>query len=368
MPLLGLAAAMALGPAASAPPRPSVPTAEPVELSWHAPPSCPSVQQARQWIAQLTPSARPTPIRPRARVTLSRTAHGYGSRIAIETEGRRDTRQLDADDCTLLARATTVVIAVSLDPLAAALGPMRRARPDDDPATGDPPSAGSTTPPRPVPDPPRRARPGDAPPEPRSRSDAPPSSGSGEPSPEDAASRPPPRLEAGARLGAAVGAGLLPSVGAGLTLAPFLGVDRVHVRATVQYWARRRIDFDPRRDATAQLRMVTGGLRICPRLGRGPLRVPLCAGVDAGAVLGRGTGDALIDPRSARAPWVGAVLQPGLEWSITPSLSLWLALEGVVSLYRPAFAVEGAARAWTAGPGGLRGLVGLQLHRPRKKP
>lgn len=116
-----------------------------------------------------------------------------------------------------------------------------------------------------------------------------------------------------------------------------------------------------------ELQLVTGGVRVCPQLGWDRVRIPLCAGVDAGAVLGRGIGHDLVTPRSAREPWAGAVLEPGVTVGVTSRVSLWLALEGVVSLYRPRFAVEGAPEAWTAGAGAVRGLFGVQVHARRDR-
>jgi hypothetical protein len=175
-------------------------------------------------------------------------------------------------------------------------------------------------------------------------------------------------LEIGARLGAGLGGLLLPGAGVGLSLAPFVGNPRVHARAVAQYWAPQTIAFDPPRDASGELQLVTGGVRVCPQLAWARVRIPLCAGADAGAMLGRGRGRDLATSRSARGPWVGAVLEPGVTVGVTSHVSLWLALEGVVSLYRPRFAIEGAPQAWTAGAGALRGLVGVQVHARRKRP
>jgi hypothetical protein len=174
--------------------------------------------------------------------------------------------------------------------------------------------------------------------------------------------------EAGARLGAGVGGLLFPAAGVGLSLAPFVGTASFHARAVVQYWAPQRIAFDPRRDVSGELQLVSGGLRACPQLEWARVRVPLCAGVDAGAMLGRGTGRDLAIPRSAREPWVGVVLEPGLTMGVTSRVSLWLALEGVVSLYRPRFGIEGTPQAWTAGAGALRGLFGVQVQAGAVRP
>jgi len=161
---------------------------------------------------------------------------------------------------------------------------------------------------------------------------------------------------------------LLPGASLGLLLAPFIGTRRLHVRAVAQYWTPQRVAFDPQRDASGEVRLVSGGVRVCPQLDRPRVRIPLCAGLDAGAMLGRGTGRDLAPSRTAQEPWVGAVLEPGVSLAVTPRLSLWLALEGVISLHRPRFAVEGAAQEWTAGAGALRGLLGLQVHGRRSPP
>jgi hypothetical protein len=86
-------------------------------------------------------------------------------------------------------------------------------------------------------------------------------------------------------------------------------------------------------------------------------------------MLGEGRGRDLPSPRSALGPWVGAVLEPGVTVGVTSRVSLWLALEGVVSLYRPVFAIEGApeGEAWTAGEGAVRGLFGVEVHARRKR-
>jgi len=357
--LLGLAAALTLGPAFA----PAADGAEAIELRWQAPAGCPSEEQARALVGRLVPS---TGARVRASVTIDAVTSGFAGALALSTEGHEITRRLEADDCMVLARAIAVVIAVSLDPVAVAETARGPAVPEPEPADSKPR--------RVVPEP------GPGPAEPRvlepdaerSLSDEPSPRGDGTSGAGDAVRREPaaaPRgLEGGARLGAGVGGLLLPAPGVGLSLAPFIGTARLHVRAVAQYWAPQRIAFDVARDASGELQLVTGGVRVCPQLVRARVRLPLCAGADAGAIFGRGTGRDLAIPRSARGPWVGAVLEPGVTVGVTSRVSLWLALEGVVSLYRPLFAVGGAPRTWTAGAGALRGLVGVQVHGRRDRP
>lgn len=344
--VFGLFAALTLGSA------PVVPT-EAIELRWHAPAGCPAGQQAQDLVGRLVPGPGASV---HAVVTIDAVAQGFEGTLELQTETSRTTRHLEADDCMVLARAMAVVIAVSLDPVAV-VEAAQPAVPEPEPV-GPQPLARETELERPQP-----AMPGPSARRAASELDSP---GTSHPEPRRRAMHG--GLEGGARLGAGVGGLLFPAAGVGLTLAPFVGTSRFHVRAVVQYWAPQRIAFDPRRDASGELQLVSGGLRACPQLEWARVRFPLCVGVDAGTMLGRGTGRDLAIPRSAREPWVGAVFEPGLTVGVTSRVSLWLALEGVVSLYRPRFAIEGTPRAWTAGAGALRGLFGVQVHGRRDRP
>lgn len=353
---LGVIAALALAsPETSGSERPGV------ELRWSAPAGCPERAQVQAWLDELVPE----PMLPqvvRAEITVEQTPGGFGSRLVLDAGTASQTRQLEAPECDLLARANVVVVAVGLDPLAVAeatarheeRSPRSEPRPPADDAVPEParpPADDATAPAEP-------ARPRPTPPT-LGRDDA-----------ADAEARPerPPELELGVRLGGGLEGLLLPGTGLGLVVAPWLGTARLRVRAVAQLWPGRRVAFAPDRDAAGVVQLVSGGVRLCPVLGRGALRVPLCAGVDGGAVLGRGTGDALTTSLSASAPWAGVVLQPGVELAVARRVSLWAALEGVISLYRPAFAVEGIEGSWTMGAGGLRGLVGIEIHRAREIP
>lgn len=296
----------------------------------------------------------------RADVRIDAVNGDFVGTLALPTAPSPTLRRFQTDDCTVLTRAIAVVIAVSLDPITVAEAERTS------PAVPEPAASMSTAGHAPrEPEPPQdraREREGDDEGREHERAD-----------PAGARARTESLsqlrgLEGGLRLGAGLGGSLLPAAGAGLSLAPFLGVSRLHVRAVVQYWAPQTVTFDPRRDAAGELQLVSGGVRVCPQLGWDRVRIPLCGGVDAGAMLGRGTGRDLAPPRSARGPWVGAVLEPGVTVGVTSRVSLWLALEGVVSLYRPRFAVEGVSQAWTAGAGALRGLFGVQVHGRRDRP
>lgn len=338
---------------------------ETIELRWAAPAGCPQRDQVRALVERLVPSVGPGL---RAEATIEAVAGGFRGMLALwPGEARQTVRRLEAEDCMVLARAMAVVIAVSMDPVGVAESERTAEVPESPPSSDELASDGTAS---------GRARARGAANEgERAGSDASDASLEAGLALRGAADRrsagPLPArggLEGGMRLGAGVGGLLLPAAGVGLSLAAFVGTARVHVRAVAQYWAPQRVAFDPTRDASGELQLVTGGARACPQLGWGRVRIPLCAGVDAGAMIGRGTGHDLVTSRSAREPWVGAVFEPGVTVGVTSRVSLWLALEGVVSLHRPQFVIEGAPQTWTAGAGAVRGLFGVQVHARRNRP
>lgn len=360
--LLGLAAALTLGPVSAPAPHGT----EAIELRWTAPAGCPTAETAEDLVARLVPA---TEARLRADATIEAVPGGFAGTLELQAPPSGIVRRLRADDCMVLARAMAVVIAVSLDPVAVAESERASAIPEPEPVEG------SVEPARAQPSPAddamsetERAQPSTAEAMPRDERE-PMRSRDSVVDPRGEPRRRPGRLEGGARIGAGVGGLLLPAPGVGLVLAPFIGTARVHVRAVVQYWAPQEVALAPPRDARGELQLVTGGLRACPMLAWGRVRLPLCAGIDAGAMIGEGKGRDLPSKQSAVGPWVGAVLEPGVTVGVTSRVSLWLALEGVVSLYRPIFAIEGApeGEAWTAGAGAVRGLFGVEVHAPRKR-
>lgn len=347
MVLLGLIATMALsGPIAESPGRAGV------ALRWTAPPGCPDAGQVGVWLDALALEAAPS-IAVRAEITVEARDEGFASRLVLDAGPASATRELWAPECELLARANVVVVSVGLDPLTTAQAIAER--------EGEPPPVV----PKPVaPRNAERRRPKPA------KSTEPPviEKTPDEPEAADRTRSFAPGLEFGVRIGAGPGGLLLPGAGFGGVLSPWLGTERLQVRAVAQLWSGRQVSFDTQQDAGGIVRLASGGVRVCPVLGRGRLRVPLCGGLDAGAVLGRGTGNALVQTQSAVAPWAGVVLQPGLSYAMAERISIWAGLEGVISLYRPTFSVEGVEGIWAAGVGGLRGLVGIEIHRARKIP
>lgn len=346
------------------PAQPSPSTGERTEptrlrLQWSAPPSCPPEGDARQLVEALT-GARLVDEGPHeadADVRIEPRGAGFVGRVHGRGPDGEHTRELVADDCGVLSRALALVVAVGLDAVAVA------SRSD---AAND---EGSAVPAEPIvePDattPARQPAPLAAPPD---ALPATPSSRSSDAAPRSRTGLPP-GLEIGGRVALGVGGLVLPSAGLGVQGGPYLGTRRVHVHVVAEYWTARTIELPGDRIASADLRLATAGVRGCGVLERGRVRVPLCAGVDAGAVLARGHGAGLSIGGTARAPWAAVIVQPGVALRVAPWLSLWLAFEGAISLHRPRFRFEGMAPGedlFVVGPFGPRGFVGLELHAPR---
>jgi hypothetical protein len=326
-------AALALVAAgAESPPEP------PVRLAWTAPAECPDGDTVLGWVEALAPIEGTAD----AKGTIARDGSDFV--LALEIAGEVEvSRTLRAPDCMVVGRAAAVVIAVSLDPIAVARSTaVTTAMAEDVPVP--PPFEDTPIDEAPVRTAPLRVE----------------------------ASRPieraPLRIEYGASIGVGVEGLLLPSVGPGFAIAPFVGTRRIHVEAAVQYWTPRTTSGTATMDVRARVQMVSAGVRACPRIERGRVRIPLCAGVDVGGVIARAEGGGVRSAGPASEPWAGLVLAPGVRVAVAPRVSLGVALEGVISLYMPLFGVVGLSDdLYQMGRGGLRGVFYVQLHSPLQK-
>lgn len=371
-PVPSAAPAETAAPVQSAASPPPVPRSDPMRLHlrWTAPPSCPPADDARALVQALTGAqiVREGAHEAFAEVVIEPSGVGFSGRVQAGPDaGPNADRELFAEDCGVLSRAIAVVVAVGLDAVAvASRSEIASERAPSEPVvlpaeastheggtaaseTGSPARETSAT----------RARRRD-PPAPRAA---------------DAEvrgrSRLPANLEIGGRVALGIGGLVLPSAGLGVQAGPYVGTRHVHVHVVGEYWTARTTELAADRTAGAELRLATAGLRGCGVIERGRVRVPLCAGVDAGAVLAEGRGTGLSRIESARAPWAAVILQPGVALRVIPWLSIVAAFEGAVSLHRPRFRLEGMAEGddlFTVGAFGPRGFFGLELHAPRGRP
>jgi hypothetical protein len=99
----------------------------------------------------------------------------------------------------------------------------------------------------------------------------------------------------------------------------------------------------------------------------GRLELPLCGGLELGAVVGRGVGPLVATREGVRQLWIGLPLEAGVAWAPIPRLALRALVGGDIGLLRPGFHVDigdertAIARPW---PVGLHAGGGLELRLP----
>jgi hypothetical protein len=339
-PILALRAALAgVAPEVPAPPQPP-------RLEWLAPPHCPDAARGAEHLARFlggrTPSAP-------ARVELSSSATGHAATVTVDGA----TRTLHADDCETLGRAAALVIAVSVDPVAAAAVVLREEDAEVEatptPEVPEPElvseaeaeldsPAGSTTR---VPD--RRTR-GTS-----RRADMP------------SRAEPSAPIVSGHWLGASGGVGLalVPSLTGAVRLGYAFERAALRVQADLTYATPRTITYPDETTIGGRFQSVALGLRACFAPSARRVSVPLCGGLEGGPILGRGVGFA--DTRNPAGAWIGGLASAALRVRVHSRVALTVGADLLVSLRRPAFHVGARGTLFRAPPVGLRALAGLEL-------
>lgn len=304
-----------------------------VELRWQAPSTCPRSTELRARVERdaTTPLAQDLPLsvvvdatvtpRPDGRFTMhARTASATGA-----TE-----RTWIADTCETLTELTVVLLESAIEQTKL----PTEAQPDPDPdAESDAESesdsdaesesdSDSDSVPLPVPLP-----------VPRSRG---------------------PSLAFRPSLGAEIRG--LPRAGLATSVAFVVAWPRIRLEVLGLY-ASPRVTA-PSGGAGAVLQLASVAVRGCGRLLTRWIELPMCAGLEAGAVIGRGVGvDA---PRRDQVLWAAALLGPGLVVRAHPRLGIVLDGHVAFPLGRPTFTLDPVGTVWRAGIGG-RVLLGVEV-------
>lgn len=361
--------------------------AEGLRLDWQAPAGCPDGAALRARVVDLVGAEATRQATLGARARVRGRAGRWTLELALVREGGEDRRTLGDPDCRALAEAAALVLAVAIDPQARLGGPVPEDSPPADPAVppdsslvplppGEPGPSGPALPPVPrdtsvdtanvdIPnvdappqlDAPARPVPGDSP---NTDAPAPPAP----PVPGDSAAARPRWLQLGLRLGAGLGfTRLLPGPHAALDLG--LGLEgrgwRVELAGLFVPPVRGVAASDP--GIGGVFRLGAGELRGCgvPALRARPLAFPLCVGLQFGAMYGRGT-SGLPVAQAARSPWVATRLGGALRWRPRDGrVGLWLGLDAIVALTRPAFVTAGGVLVHEGARLGGQASLGLEL-------
>ncbi|MEM7155983.1 MAG: hypothetical protein AAF799_24235 [Myxococcota bacterium] len=305
-----------------------------VELRWETVPSCPSRQRVREELGALLGPAAPAEAR--AHGTLRGREGAYALQLEIEVGERREQRQLEAADCTLLTRAGVLVIAVTVDALAvrATLEPPPVQAPKGlvRPTPTEPTTTDQAEVPAAFAAPPAE----DSAPEPRSAAAAPLG-----PAPTNDA-KPPTHGTLGASAGLAWG--LNPALAAGVS--GEFGLERGPLQLLVAgyHWFSRST---PQSAQTGVEAALSGGLlRGCFVWSRARFRFPLCGGIDLAAMHGGGVGTA-VRRLDVVDLWAAVSAGAGLRVSVSPRFALMARVETSFALRRPAMALLDAETSTT---------------------
>lgn len=339
--------------------------AGPPALEWEAPDGCPTAEDVQNSLRVLAAHADLEHVR--ARGTIRRRGSQYELRLDVSTGRLKQRRSLRTDACGTLGEAAALLIAISIDPLEVAehltVEPRRanpRAIADDatlavvvsprSAATPPPTTRDSAQPAAPQPVPERASAPPTAMPPASTRESAPPSTtppapertSAPPPVPEPVpnrpatASRPPARARARAvglfvRPEVALNAGVAPSPTVDLGGALGVLLPRLRLEVHGVYSAPRPLDYDGRRVAMVARWAV--GARVCGRVVRSVLEVPLCAGFEGRQFLTRPT----IELTDSGPSWLSMLVGLGVVWSPHPRVGIGARTEFVIAPYRVKF-------------------------------
>jgi hypothetical protein len=304
-----------------------------VTLTWAAPAGCPTEAEARAAMERLIGRPLRGESGKQAEVRIAIASAGeraWKARVTIagSDDAAPQERLIDGETCAAAADAAIVAAALAIEPPA-------------------PP------PPAPAPPPPAPAPP---PPAPKPQAPAEP--------PEPPADRPAGQtsrllLRPGMRVLAGVDFGSLPAPSPGVEIAALLsfGDNRVELRGAAWMSQETTLSFRPATGATFSL--FVGGARYCRTFFRVVLELAGCAGLEAGALRGKGFGVML--PGAATSPWIA----PGLGllglWSISSRFAISFGAEGLVPAARPSFTLGGLGEIYRPPAFTGRGLLGLQV-------
>jgi len=270
-----------------------------LDFTWTAPDTCPTQAQVVEELSRAVDADGKELPPLSARATVERDGATWRLELSTEMDGVAGTRQLQADSCDGLARAATLVLALTLGE-----GLARRQQAEAEAKAAPPP-------PKPAPEP--------APPKP--------------PPP------PPPPAPSRALVWAAVALGSDPlrALGPGLTLGAAFQPSLLRLGASVATSAPRSTPFA---GSGGDLRSFTfsGSLEACLAPKLPPLQLAACAngGLTLLEVEGRGTAR----DRRASVPLYGLGPSIAAEWVLSKNAFLRLAVVSRFFLKRPELVVE----------------------------
>jgi hypothetical protein len=296
-------------------------------IEWDAPtPPCPTLSAVEDSVRAMA-GRLPEADEVRARALVVQSGEGWSLRLTTEVGGEAQERVLEAESCDALAKATAILIAVAVDPIATA-HEVRSTEEIVTPPPEPPPRVESAEPIDPIAVAPR-------------------------------VSGPPPRRRVPVRMHLGIGGGVIVGAVPGVTGGPVatLGLTRGKLRAELRgaWWAPRVGRSGP---ASARVQVGTVAAVVCGEPGNDAVTFPLCGGVEAGALRGRGV--QVPNAHVEHFAWIAALLAAGVRAWVRPRVGLRADLEVAVPLgiYR---VFVGSQLVHETAAVGARGLAGVEF-------
>jgi hypothetical protein len=277
-------------------------------VRWDAPPACPNRDEVTDLVRQLLGRDGDDESHVTANARVRRTATGWELTLVLATDAGVQQSTLTAVRCQALAEAVALQVALAINPMSVVdVFETREPSQLEPPSPRWPPSAGL-----------RGAVRG--------------------------AGGAVFGFSDGARPGAALlGALAWPAWRLELGLASsFLG--EVHDRSAPE--------------AGGRLTLFTAEGRFCQVSRAGSLEIPACVGAQVGAM--RGSGFGLAISRTDTRPWVALLVGPALRWHLGANLALWLEVDAIVPVVRPAFRIENLGELYRAPGSGAATWAGVE--------
>lgn len=315
-----------------------------LELEWDAPPSCPGADEVRAQIGALLPREVVAPVQLSVRAVVHEAGARYELELAMVLASAHGSRRVSSGDCHDLARATALVVATMVDPIAVADRLEAAASASAPaPAVVEPPVAMAdetfATSPDPalavIAEPPARGR-----------------------------RRAPVWPVASLRIEGLAGSAALPRVDAGLGLSAGVIVSHARIDLGAAHLFAQSRAHPSVRDVELRVRGTMGMVRACGVPAFGAWELPLCGGAEVGALSAQGEGDAVSAARLVRSPYAAAFVEADATWRATPRIALFIGVQGLVALARPRFTVGDLDPFVRTAWGGGRAKLGLEVRFP----
>ncbi|WP_437878103.1 hypothetical protein [Sorangium sp. So ce513] len=332
-----------------------------VDLDWAAPDACADGGRVLAEIEQRLgrPAAAHGGPRLRARAEVSQNARGSWDLHLTTTLGEAtSSRDLHGETCAELASAAALIIALALDPEAAARAPMGSAPgtgPEADTDAGALPDAG----PGALPDEAAEPDAGAAGTPPAASSPTPPDAG--RPAAVGAPHGAPLDLRGTLRAFGVLDASALPAVapGAGVAAGALLGAVRAEASGT--YFGTQKA-LVPATSMGGDVWLASGGLRLCYASRHKDLEVGPCAGLEAGVMSATGFG--VTSPGSNRALWLAPQLGALATYALSDRVRVPLAVDVLFPVVRDEFVLVGIGSVHRIPAVTVRAALGVEVRLP----